>query len=50
MMIEILKILRIIEWNGGNYYLIGTPGVGRKTILKIASFLAEREMIEILPF
>jgi hypothetical protein len=41
--------LRIIEWNGGNYYLIGAPGVGRKTILKIACFLAGREIIETLP-
>jgi hypothetical protein len=37
--------LRIIEWNAGNYYLIGTAGVGRKTILKIASYLAERDLI-----
>jgi hypothetical protein len=42
MLLEILKILRILEWNGGNYYLIGAPGVGRRTLLKISSFLAEK--------
>lgn len=39
MLLEILKILRILEWNGGNYFLIGAPGVGRRTLLKISSSL-----------
>lgn len=49
MLLEMLKILRILEWNGGNYYLIGQPGVGRRTLLKISSSLAEKECIEVLP-
>ena len=40
LLLEVLRVIRVLERQGGNYYLIGAPGVGRRTILKIAAHLA----------
>ena len=49
MLLEVLRAIRVLERQGGNYYLIGAPGVGRKTILKIAAHLSGKEVSEALP-
>jgi hypothetical protein len=49
MLLEVLRVLRVLERQGGNYYLIGAAGVGRRTILKIAALLADRETSDTLP-
>lgn len=46
---EVLRVLRVLEWNGGHYYFVGESGVGKKTILKISSMLSERELVDNLP-
>ena len=40
---EIVRALRVMEWNGGHYYLTGDAGVGKKTILKISIFLSGKD-------
>ncbi len=42
-------MLRVLEWSGGHYYFVGESGVGKKTILKISSVLAGRDIIDSLP-
>lgn len=49
MLLEVLRVIRVLERHGGNYYLIGAPGVGRRTILKISVLLADHECVETLP-
>jgi hypothetical protein len=49
MLLEVLRVIRVLERQGGNYYLVGAPALGRKTILKIAAQLVNREAIEALP-
>ena len=49
VLLEIIRVLRVVEWHGGHYCLAGDPGVGKKTILKISLFLSGKEAVEMLP-
>lgn len=49
LLLEVLRVLRVLERQGGNYYLVGAAGVGRKTMLRISAFLAGLEGVEVLP-
>ena len=42
VVLEVLRVLRVLGWFGGNYYLMAGAGMGRKTVLKMAALLAER--------
>ena len=45
VLLEIIRVLRVVEWHGGHYCLAGDPGVGKKTILKISLFLSGKEAV-----
>lgn len=49
MLLEVLRAARVLERQAGNYYLVGAPGVGRRTILKISVLLSAHECVEALP-
>ena len=44
-----MKFLRVLEWNTGNYYLVGNPGLAKRTMLKIGVSLSKKEFIDVLP-
>jgi len=37
MVIELIYIMRTLEYRGGNYILIGKEGLGKKNIFKMAA-------------
>jgi ABC-type ATPase involved in cell division len=41
---EIMRVLRVLEWSGGHYYLTGESGLGKKTILKLCLLLCDKEL------
>jgi hypothetical protein len=41
MVIEIIDIVRTLEYRGGNYIMIGKEGIGKKNIFKMAADICD---------
>lgn len=40
ILLELLQILRVLNWAGGNYYLVGPTSIGKTTTLQLAARLS----------